>query len=429
LLEIDADGERSDSGITPVQRFDWGDVRSLPPAMADRDDVLRLLLDLGSFLVRRHSRQEIYEAVLERADDLVGCELACLFLSGDTGLVEVHRRTSSPNREPHFSHTVLDKAVHDRAPLLVTDRLEPSASMVRLHIRSALAVPMFDNTNVIGVLYLDTRRKGKAFTEEDLRRVELLANALALKLTNSDFVEEIERAEEVQRSLLPRCPEVPAGYELAVRLRPCTGVAGDLYDVVPLSDGRFVLVLGDVAGHGVGAALLMATVLGTLRAIANQVTDARHLVLRLESQLSTLLADRGFVTLFAGILDPATHRLDYVNAGHEGVLVVHPDARLQRLEPTGPPLGLPIQLPFTAASVDLPRGALLCTWSDGFHEAHRMNGELEFFGDEPLLDTFSLRRAEPLHVIADELFARVDAFLGDLPAADDRALLLLRRSG
>jgi phosphoserine phosphatase RsbU/P len=400
---------------TPVERLEWGDVQSLPPP--DHDATLGKLVELGGFLAARHTRDEIYETVLDRVHDLVGYQLACLFLRTESGLVEVQRRSTSSSADPVFSRSLLDKAVRERCSLLITDRIDLTASMVQQHIRSALAVPLLDSGRVLGVLYLDTRRRGRIYNEQDLRHVELLATTLALKLSHSDLLEEMERAECVQRSLLPAMLLAPPGYDVHARLDPCASVAGDLYDVLPLPDKRHAVVLGDVAGHGVGAALLMASVLATIRTLATQIDDP----VRLGEQLCGCLGERGYVTMLFGILDWERHTLRYVNAGHPGAVLLLPDGSRRDLETTGPPVGMRIGVPFEGRTIELEPGTLLCAWSDGLHESHRSDGDpCEFFGEERLLALFTQLRNAPLGEFARTVFAEIDGFLGGSAATDDR---------
>ena len=427
-LQVDRADPKRSFPPTPAADLDWAEVHTLPPAPRD-EGALGRLLDLGGFLVRRHDRREICELGLDKAREIADSDLACLFLLGDSGLVEeVRRFASGLDHQPTFSHTLLEQAIRDRSPILVTECIDPSVSMIEQHIRSALVLPLLDDERILGVLYLDLRRSARMYTVQDLRRVELLAAALALKLANSDLRAEQDQAGCAQRSLLPRSLSVPPVYEAFARLEPCAKVAGDLYDVLPLRDGRYALVLGDVCGKGMGAALLMASVLATFRALANQVDDVLKIVERLGDHLCGCLTETSYVTLFAGILDSERHALSYVNAGHGAALLLHADGSYDELSTTGTPVGMRLGVPYGSRTIDLPRGSLLCTWSDGLHEAQRTDVEpVRFFGEERLIETFVEMRGAPLDELAGRVFDDVDAFQGSAQAHDDRTLLLLRR--
>jgi len=410
---------------TPVERTEWGDVQTLPRR---RRASLSKLVELGSFLVGRHTREEIYETVLSKAHDLVGYQLACLFLRRESGLEEVHRRATTSAAHPVFSRSLLDRAVRDRCPLLVTGRVGLTSSMMDQHIRSALAVPLVDGDRVLGVLYLDTRRRGRVYNRRDLRQIEILATILALKLSQSDLMEEMEGARCVQQLMLPTYLLAPAGYDVHARLDACATVAGDLYDLLPLHGNRHAVVLGDVAGHGVSAALLMASVLATIRTLATEIEDPVRLLTRLADQLCQCLGDRRYVTMFFGILDSQRHTLRYVNAGHPGAVLYQRDGSERELESTGPAVGMRIGVPFHEQTVEFEPGALLCAWSDGLNESHRPDS-VEFFGEARLRTVFSQLRSAPLGEFSRGVFGQIENFLGGSPATDDRTLLLLRRAG
>jgi phosphoserine phosphatase RsbU/P len=265
------------------------------------------------------------------------------------------------------------------------------------------------------------------YTEQDLRGAELVAAALALKLANSDLLAEQEQAARIQSSLLPRTLSTPSGYEVFARLEPCTKVAGDLYDVLPLRSGRLAILLGDVCGKGTGAALLMASVLAAFRAIAHQGDDVLNIVESLADGLGDCLDETNYVTLFASVLDPERHTLSYVNAGHGAALLLYADGTHDELETTGTPVGMRLGIPYRSRTVEIPKGSLLCTWSDGLHEAHRTDVQpICFFGQDRLVQSFVELRSLPLAEFAEAVFDQVDAFQGGTQAHDDRTLLLLR---
>lgn len=428
-LHIDHDDAATGSGPMPTPELDWATVSTLPPAPRD-EGVLGRIFDLGTFLVRRGDREEMCEWALDKARELVGCDLACLFLQGDAGLAEVSRRCAGTlDREPTFSHTLLELAIHDRGPVLLKENLPPTFSIRRQKIRSAIVLPLFDDERLLGVLYLDSRDHARIYTEQDVRRVELLAAALALKLANSDLLAEQEQAERIQQSLLPRSLFVPSGYEVFARLEPCTRVAGDFYDVLPLARDRCAVLLGDVCGKGSGAALLMASILAMFRALAHQTNGALEIVELLDDRLGGCLDEMNYATLFVGVLDPGRHVLSYVNAGHGSALLVNEDGSFTELTASGTPLGMRLGVPYESRTVEFPRGSMLCTWTDGFPEAHRADVEpCSFFGHDRVTATLVESRRAPLDQTAHSLFDRVDAFQEGTQAHDDRTLLLLRRS-
>jgi len=429
----------------------WNDVRSLPPGdIESRTPLFDVITDLGEFLVQRQPAQELYDLCLTAVEKLVPFQRACLLLLDAEGNPELKASRTKGRVSMGslaLSRTLVDTVITERASLLVKDALHDARfgaaqSVILQQIRSALVVPLFDNARVIGVLYADTRELVSPYTPEHLRRLALLANILAVKISNSRLLEaerekermalEMATAARIQRALLPQSPPIPDGYELYARLEPCTEVGGDLYDVRELDAGRFALVVGDVVGHGVGAAMLMSNAIACIRALLGELRDPVRIVEKVHEQLYATTESTQYLTLFVGILDGATHVLEYVNAGHqEAPLLLKPGAAPQALESTGPPVGL---LPTAISSFELGRaviepGVLFAAWSDGIPEAHHeiVDGQPSFFMDRTPMRELLEDPSASLEAIGNHIFAQVDAFMGDRHAPDDQTLLLLRR--
>lgn len=427
----------------------WNDVRTLAPTGPQQPaPILEVMTDLGEFLVQHQPAQQIYESCLDSVAKLIPFQRACLLLLDEHGnpvLKAARYKGSASNLQLAISRTMIDTVIHERASLLVQDALSDprfavAQSVILEQIRSALIAPLFDNQSVIGVLYADTRELVSPYTKEHLRRLALLANILAVKITNSRLLEvqrEAERMElemataaRIQRTLLLRELPCPDGYELHAQLEPCTEVGGDLYDVRVLEGGRYALVLGDVVGHGVGAALLMANALAAIRALSGDTCDPVAIVDKLHRQIYETTDATSYLTLFLGILDARDHSLEYVNAGHqEAPAVFTRGAPPLRLESTGPPVGLLPVAAFESKRVPIAPGALFAAWSDGLPEAHAPCGEDTpcFFSDAHSMLDLLWQEDKPLPVIGESLFAGVDEFLRGSRAPDDRTLLLLRR--
>jgi sigma-B regulation protein RsbU (phosphoserine phosphatase) len=338
-----------------------------------------------------------------------------------------------------LSQTILGTVLHDQQALLLNDvqsdpRFGAHQSVILQNLRSAMVAPLFDNQQVIGLLYADSDDPKIRYDRDQLRAFTLLANLIAVKITNARLLEaqrekermeqEVAAATRVQETLLAGDLPKVAGYEIAARQLPCFEVAGDLYDVTPLDDGRIAFVVGDVTGKGMGAALLMSNVLAGLRVLYQQRIAPADLAERIHRQLLRSSEDTRFVTLFCGLLDPETHVLEFVNAGHNPPFLLCAGDELQTLEATGMPLGLLPQATYEAGRIEMPPGALLCVFSDGIPEA--MVGE-EFYGEERFLDTLRACRTKGIEELLDGALDDLTRFLGEEPPGDDVTLLLLRR--
>jgi len=240
---------------------------------------------------------------------------------------------------------------------------------------------------------------------------------------------ELEIGHEIQKDFLPGAiPEVP-GWELAARFEPARQVAGDFYDAFPLPGGRLMLVIADVCGKGVGAALYMALFRTLIRAVAAQAPGPPEETLARAAQATsdyiatTHERSSMFATAFLAILEPDTGRLPYLNAGHEAPLVLAGTRPRTRLAPTGPALGLLPGLAFTLAETLLAPGETLVLYTDGITEAI---GAAGMFGDDRLLQALAAPAASA-GALLDALLGAVREHAAGFQPSDDITLLALRR--
>ncbi len=330
----------------------------------------------------------------------------------------------------HLSSTLVDKVLKERAAVLVSDtaadeEFQASASIMALHLHSAMAAPLFDNERVRGLLYVDCKRRGIHFGEDELQVLSATANAVAVKLRNQSLEKEIRTAARIQEAMLPEKLPRLEGYDLLAHLVMCRGVGGDLYTFLPRPKGRILLALGDVTGKGTPAALAMAACMVLLSTLAETTDDLDRFGDILHRKLYENLSAEQFVTLFAGDLDPATGQMEYLNAGHEPPLVLRADGTLDRFPSGGQPMGLLPENPLKVQSGALQPGDLMAVFSDGIPEATR-DGE-NLMGLEPVIAILRERRSAPLAEIRDAILNAVEDHLAGRHASDDVTLILLRR--
>jgi len=310
-----------------------------------------------------------------------------------------------------------------------------------------------ESTHDIPIIFIsaldETQDKVKAFTvggvdyitkpfqlEEVLARVEthLALRKLQKQLqdANKRFEDELALAGEIQASFLPsEQPEIP-GWQLTATLIPARETSGDFYDLIPLPDGRWGVVIADVTDKGTGAALYMALSRTLIRTYA--VAYDTQPALALSAAHRRILEDtntKQFVTVFYGILDPTTGTLTYCNAGHNPpYLFCANDADgTQELDNTGPPLGLRMfkHITWEQRVAQLAPGDVLVLYSDGVTEAQ--NKQEEFFDEERLLEVGEANLGRSSQQIQDTILAEVDRFVGDAPQVDDITLMVLSRQG
>jgi len=313
-------------------------------------------------------------------------------------------------------------------------RFQQRQSIVAQATRSAMAVPLFDNQRVLGLLYADQNDPTISYGEEQLELLTLVANMAAVKITNARLLEdeqerarvqqELSTAITIQRSLLPAEPPPVPGYRLHAFLETCYEVGGDLYDFHRSIDGTVYFLVGDVSGKGMGAALLMSSVLASARVLYEACPDPGELATRLSAMVHRSTEAKHFVTAFLGRLDPATGTIRYVNAGHPAPFVIG-GATVRGLESTAMPLGVLPEFTYSAEATDLPPGSLLALFSDGIPEAQRGD---DFFDDERLSQALVESGASAnLEDVSRAVIEKVDAFLAGELRTDDITLVLLKR--
>jgi phosphoserine phosphatase RsbU/P len=229
---------------------------------------------------------------------------------------------------------------------------------------------------------------------------------------------ELEVAREIQLAMLPKGTYRAGDLEICGITRPANTVGGDFYDVLPLRDGRILVALGDVAGKGSPAALLMALLLAVLRTLVDEDLDPPTLTERLNLQISRHSPSSRFITLFYAVYSPATGGLTYVNAGQNPPMIRRRDGRYERLGSTGVALGMFEHSKFASVDTLLAPGEMLVMYSDGITEAEDPAGRpFEESGLESVVEPHATEGPAEigLHVLkAVERHAKASRFIDDL---------------
>ncbi len=235
-------------------------------------------------------------------------------------------------------------------------------------------------------------------------------------------------AMRVQQHLFPqRLPHL-AGWDLAASCHPARTLAGDYHDVFNLGEGRVALALGDVSGKGLGPALVMAGLHALVRCcLPPRSNDLTGVMAQLNQYLEASTPDDMFVTLFLAVLETATGRLRYVNAGHPAPLVLsgNGETEVVRLRTGGPLLGVLPGASFDEGSCDLAPDSLLAVFSDGITEAESpVHGP---FLEQRLIQHLQASWRAPAERMREDVLKSVLAFTGQPEPADDLSLILMRR--
>ena len=339
---------------------------------------------------------------------------------------------------PEMQAEVLDytrQVAGDNRVAAVTRRSRKDGTLVDVEL---LAVPVNVGGDQVGTyaMYHDitelkrkeeeVRQLNKDLEKRVAERTEQLESAMAKQQEEAQERERIEQelrvARMIQHTLLPKSlPEVQ-GHEIAVYYQPAREVGGDFYDFLRLPDGRLGLIVGDVSGKGVPAAIVMAITRTMLRS-AYHLGSPGEILKEVNDELFSDIPPNVFVTCLAALLDSRTGRLQYANAGHDPPFVRHASG-VGKLRATGMPLGLMTGMTYEQKEITLQPGESVLLYSDGLAEAHSPHHEMFGF---PRIESFVGAHSEGAKLI-DSLLAELERFAGeDWEQEDDITLLTLHR--
>jgi serine phosphatase RsbU (regulator of sigma subunit) len=315
------------------------------------------------------------------------------------------------------------------------EALRQRLSIVEHSVRALMAVPLQTDNNVIGLIYVDSPQFPREFSGDDLNLLTVMANVAAIRIERDRLSEveqaeklmasELEQAAEIQRQFLPSVAPVLPGLELAGYNAACRTVGGDYYDFLPYADNRVGIVIGDVAGKGMPAALMMTSLQAKVQALAEMPGDPAVVVARLNRSLAATCPRNRFITFFFSIIDATSGDIAFCNAGHNPPLLIRADGRVERLEGGGPVLGILPAMTYQRQQCHMDPGDLLVLYSDGVTEAADPAGE-EF---EDRLPELAVKvRDRSAAEIVQAVHEAVRDWIAGQPPADDVTVVVARRT-
>ena len=341
-----------------------------------------------------------------------------------------------------ISRTIINRVMELKEAVVSADavsdqQFQASQSIADFRIRSMMCAPLFDSEGeVIGVIQVDTIERQKQFKREDLEVLVSVAAQAGIAIDNANLHEEtliqrevqrdLELAHEVQRDFLPDDqPKLP-GYLFHDYYQPANHVGGDYYDYVALPDDRVAVIVADVVGHGVAAALLMAKFSAEMR-FSLAVEPRPDRAVRLLNERFSRTQQRGFVTMIMTVIDPHTNEVTIVNAGHMPPVmrrsngeIVEPGSEL-----SGIPIGIEETVEYEQHTIQLEPGELLVLYTDGLNEA--CNTQDEQYGIDRIHEVVSKTGSQPAEC-GTALVERLRQFQQDVPQEDDMCLVVFARS-
>ena len=293
--------------------------------------------------------------------------------------------------------------------------------------QSEVAIPLEMGGEIIGV-FTAAHPDLDAFPNDQLRLLQSLCSHVAVAVSNAQqfqrerqererMVREIQEARLIQEALLPKSSPYIPGFVIAGQSCPAGAVGGDWYDFIPMSDGRWGLVLADVSGKGTAAALLMSATRGMLRSLAEACCTPAEVMTRLNRLMIDDVPNGRFVTMVYAILDPKDRTVTFANAGHPLPLLVDGSGGRFLATEAGLPLGI-LDGAFAESTVQLSAGSRLVFYSDGITEAADNNGN--DYGLSRLQEHFTKPDSSTVSILKD-----VHDFSAPAPLLDDATVIVV----
>ncbi len=417
---------------------------------------LNLLLEATMLLHSQLPLDAVLEAMLDRAITVTDAERGLLLEATPSG--GLHHRLARraggagmPTGGFSPTQTALRMAVESQTGVITGDlqqadlALQGAQSIIAQRLRSVVAIPLYampratttesivniQRGQFLGILYLDSRRTA-AFSKLDRQILDALAVEAASIMDNARLVErerqrqrmeqELSIAREIQQALLPRGFRDFPHLAISGVNTPCHAVGGDYFDVFPMTDDRTAFVIADVAGKGIGAALLTTMLQGALTGMTLG-TDPARVFNHINDFLCQHAEVGRYATMFFGTLD-RNGNLDYLNAGHPSPLLLRRGEVTEIFTEGSFPVGLIPEAKYAAVRVTLEPGDTLVLFSDGVTEA--ADPEDQLFGVPRLSEALAGQHNSPLDQLQKRVVDSVDNFARGASQADDITLLFIR---
>ncbi len=394
---------------------------------------LRALLDLGRGLAATLDPEEVAQ--------LVGLTLAGRWAVGKYAVAAFKE-----GQPPVLRQKGLDlsnaQALHELLLALPDAQLVQNQDLsdsLKVPIGSLL-IPIRTQDALIGLIACGPRMRGMSYREADLEFGAGLASQAAVAFENAwhfrdtlarqQMEKELNLAASIQQDLFPKSLPTLAQCDVAARNRQARQVGGDYYDVLPFvatgATDPHMLVVADISGKGISAALLMSIIQATLRTLLRRESSLLEIAGVANELLHATTPVNKYATAFLVVIDPATGACKFVNAGHNPAVLLRASGEVEMLDGPGLAIGLFARRTYQEKSFHLHPGDILVLYSDGVNEAQDANDDE--FGTDRLTEAVKANAGEPAEIIVERIFNAIDAFAGAAPQFDDITLLVVKRT-
>ena len=428
----------------------------------EREIFVNLLQKVGKGLTGETNFGTILELIMDYSVDVLKSKGAVLFLVSPNkkyltvqhvnGIyppvtkVERHAFTKEKflmeklmSDEIPMGETYIGEVARSGESLLIEDALNDERIIQTakglMDIKTLMAVPLMFRNEVIGVAAFCNKEEGGSFTSEEFSLAQTLSEQAAITINNFTLYNEllvkqreereIEIAGQIQADLLPKdIPEIP-GIDVSAYNKPAKGVGGDYYDLINFNNENLCVIMADVAGKGVPAALVMVMIRLTLHQIIKPDLDPYSIVNHLNKFLTKESSQERYATMFYFLINVKTKKLIYTNAGH-GPLLLYRKAedKFQMLDTPGLPVGIDKDQQYEQGDATLTKGDIAMLYTDGITEA--MNVKRQEFTVDRIKEIIKDNSEKTTEEMTNIIRNRINEFAGETPQHDDQTLVLLK---
>jgi len=413
--------------------------------MRQEHEISAIISEVGKALVLHKPLDELLDYIMD---------LICEYMVMDRGVLMLKEgnppqfnakvtRINNPrleNKKIQVSQSIINMAVNQNSSLLTSDaqddtRFKAEASIINLNIHSAMCVPLWNNREIIGVIYADRIHQLEQFTENNLKLLTLLANLAAIKIENAKTYEdslkleqmkkELSLASQIQIDFLPKENPQSKNFEITGYNIPCHQVGGDYYDFVPIDGERLGITIADVSGKGVSASLLMASLRAALQSEVHREYDLNKMVSKLNNFVHRSSGSNKFITFFFCELDKKACTLKYINAGHNPPMVINPKGNIKRLESSGFCLGMFPDAEYTIGEMEIKLGEAAVLYTDGITESRNMKNEE--YGEERLIGLLKKNLKLNAQDMMEMIKRDTETYTSGTEQMDDQTVVIIKR--
>ena len=423
-----------------------GNSRDSFPAGVNAETKLKAILQLMDTLGASIELDEVLPKILDG--------LFTIFVRADRGFIVLKDkdagkfipRATKYRRKDHetqirISRTVIQKVTQEKTALITEDASQEfgTPSLVDVEIHSMMCVPLIGTGGeVLGVMQVDTSQLKNRFNENDLELMAAVARQAAVAVENAQLHEvavreatikqDLALASKIQRGFLPdKSPDVE-GYEFFSYYYPARMIGGDFYDYIEMPDGCLAVVLADVAGKGIAASLIVAKLASEFKSCLISEPTPGAAIARMNNVFCHPRWEDRFVTALLMMLQPRSHQVCIVNAGHMAPLLRHADGTIEEIgqELAGLPLGVVEDTDYDPRTINLAIGDSLTAYTDGIPDARNVRDE--FFGIPRLLTEMNARPFKSVDEMGRHIIDTVRQFAGSQTQTDDMCVSIIGRS-